>query len=1246
ATRYLTSQRQDGATLWAHASGALKAPLPLDPLPTDPEPTPAAQADYDCRVLARDVWDSRDAATALALSELLPPTEAVHFAQVDTAHGIWDAVVARYSTPSSASLSRLLMPFVFPDLGLFFTVFDLVTHLHSLDAGFRAACTDAQLLVAPPPMWLTVHWLVTRFPGHLATARDVLLHKHPTELTIDLLETTLGKIEIVEDTAAVSAADRQKRGKSGNKGGKGGGGGGGGGGGAGSGGGGGGGGGAPGGGSLGGAVARSSTTLPCPVVPSGVLRGLHIPSFTHNLVGVGYLQDRGITVTFVGGGRTALCTDAVTGRVLATFTREPRSGLYVLHTENSPVSTSPQVVASPQVPVPPPVVASGQVAACCLCRSFTHRTLLWHHRLGHSSIPRLRTMASHCLVSGLPRVFPSLPPSPAPPCTSCVASRLHAAPHSSSLRLTTAPFQTLHLDVWGPAPTQGPEWERYFLVVVDNFSRHYYRILRRAGHRTVVDAAGVPTTEWIAERRIGLVMDIARTSMIHARAPHFLWPYAVCYAAHQLNLQPRVSRLEASPTSLCTEFLGVGSAFRVWGCLVLVPDTSADKLSACAVPCVFLGFSVASADWSFYHLPLHQFLDSCDVWFDESVSYYTWYPRRGLSVPPPPLFLAPSLPPALAPPVPPPPVLPRQSPQQPSALPRQVTVDSVGVGAGGAAIGGTWSGGARLRGARAGGAGTGGASSGGAGAGGDGTGGASSGGAGVGGPGTGGVRTGGARAGDPDPVGGLPACARGARAVGAGAAGVAAVGPVGAAAVVAEAAAAAAATAATAAIAAAVAAATATAAAAAPSRAAFVPAHEWPLGPCARPSSPATDLHTALLCTSLHCSPPPMSVLPSPPPSSLHVSPTPISDYYHAVRPVVSRVLATGITDPCFAPSCVSALTPAIADFAAARRLDYSTRVVPALPTRPLSVGGEFALGSDVQEDSHSELEYLAATSPTLCAMLLSPEGDPDAHEIPTRTYREAALTSTQFPLPGRPPGSPPVFKARYVARVFNQCEGVDFFQTFAPTPKMTTLRVLLHVAAQREYELHSLDFSTAFLQGRLHEEIWLRRPLGFIGTFPTGTPWSLRRPVYGLRHSPREWRDTLRSTLRDLGFHPSSADPSLFVRAGSTPFFILVYVDDLVFATPDRAALAEVKSELQKRHTCTDLGELQRYLGLQITRDRAARTITLTQSHIVQQVLKRFGLQFSTTQPTPLAVDHRLTGPFPLVVSLRSTLSLLCFLH
>ncbi|CAI7785873.1 unnamed protein product [Closterium sp. NIES-54] len=193
----------------------------------------------------------------------------------------------------------------------------------------------------------------------------------------------------------------------------------------------------------------------------------------------------------------------------------------------------------------------------------------------------------------------------------------------------------------------------------------------------------------------------------------------------------------------------------------------------------------------------------------------------------------------------------------------------------------------------------------------------------------------------------------------------------------------------------------------------------------------------------------------------------------------------------------------------------------------------------------------------------------------------------------------------------------------------MTTLRVLLHVAAQRDYELHSLDFSTAFLQDSLHEEIWLRRPPGFTGSFPPGTQWSLRRPVYGLRQAPREWHDTLRTTLAALGFAPSTADPSLILRTDTSlpPFYVLVYVDDLVFATADTEALAHVKSELQKRHTCTDLGELRSYFGLQITRDRAQRTITLTQSHMVQQVLQRFDFTYSSPQATPLSTRHSLSA-------------------
>ncbi|CAI7789453.1 unnamed protein product [Closterium sp. NIES-53] len=351
--------------------------------------------------------------------------------------------------------------------------------------------------------------------------------------------------------------------------------------------------------------------------------------------------------------------------------------------------------------------------------------------------------------------------------------------------------------------------------------------------------------------------------------------------------------------------------------------------------------------------------------------------------------------------------------------------------------------------------------------------------------------------------------------------------------------------------------------------------------------------------------------LPAPPESSLPEVLDPQSDCARTVSPAVSRLLATAITYPSFESAAASALVAELLEFAAACRLDYATALVAeSASTSPPSARGECALGTDVLEDRQEDFECLATAVPHFASMLLAPEGDPDAPDIPTpRSYAEAITgpyssqwqaamdaemaswksTGTyidEVPPPGanivdgmrifrvkRPPGSPPVFKAHYFARGFSQRQGVDYFQIFSPTPKMTTLRVLLHVAAQRDYELHSLDFNTAFLQGSLHEEIWLLRPPGSTGSFHAGTQWSLRRPVYGLRQAPREWHDTLRTTLAALGFAPSTADPSLFLRTDTSlpPFYVLVYVDDLVFASADTEALTLVKSELQKRHTCTD---------------------------------------------------------------------------
>ncbi|CAI7781462.1 unnamed protein product, partial [Closterium sp. NIES-54] len=371
------------------------------------------------------------------------------------------------------------------------------------------------------------------------------------------------------------------------------------------------------------------------------------------------------------------------------------------------------------------------------------------------------------------------------------------------------------------------------------------------------------------------------------------------------------------------------------------------------------------------------------------------------------------------------------------------------------------------------------------------------------------------------------------------------------------------------------------------------------------PPVPSTHSMTLRPSTAPHRVP-----LLSPLASSLPALADPESNSLCAASPTVTRLLATVVTDPSFESTAASALVAELIDFAAHCRLDYAASLVAEFASVcPPSIRGECALGTDVLEDRQEEFECFAAAVPHLVSMLLAPEGDPDAPDISTlRSYAQAIEGS---------------YSSQWQAAMDAKMSSWKSTGTYVD-------EVPPHGANIRDYELHSLDFSTAFLQGSLHEEIWLRRPPGFTGSFPPGTQWCLRRPVYGLRQAPREWHDTLRTTLATLRFTPSTANPSLFLRTDATlpPFYVLVFVDNLVFATADTEALAHVKSELQKRHTCTDLGELTSYLGLRITRDRAQCTITLTQSHMVQQVLHRFGFTYSSPHSTPLPTGHSLSAP------------------
>ncbi|CAI7732280.1 unnamed protein product, partial [Closterium sp. NIES-53] len=392
------------------------------------------------------------------------------------------------------------------------------------------------------------------------------------------------------------------------------------------------------------------------------------------------------------------------------------------------------------------------------------RVTLWRTRLSSGTTDlatRLCNAFVPCTPGTLSLVFPgsSLPSHPRLLLPVFPVSRGGSVPLLTPPRFppTTAPLQMLHMDVWGPARVRGQGQERYFLIVVDDYSRYTTVFpLRTKGevpdvlisciHRARLQLSerfhsdfpvlrlhsdrggefssdllaaycaehGIeqsftlpasPQQNGVAERRIGLVMEVARTSLIHAAAPHFLWSFAVRYAAHQLNLWPRVSLPETSPTLLWTGEVGDASRFRVWGSRAFVRDTSADKLSSRAVPCVFLGFVPDAPGWQFYHATSRRVLPSQDVTFDESVPYYRLFPYRTAPLPPPPLFLAPGA--AFVDPLPPQGAAPSGVSQVDPVEPVEVAVDSrpaAGVEPGGAELGGAEPGGAEPGGAESGGA--------------------------------------------------------------------------------------------------------------------------------------------------------------------------------------------------------------------------------------------------------------------------------------------------------------------------------------------------------------------------------------------------------------------------------------------------------------------------------------------------------------------------------------------------------------
>ena len=217
--------------------------------------------------------------------------------------------------------------------------------------------------------------------------------------------------------------------------------------------------------------------------------------------------------------------------------------------------------------------------------------------------------------------------------------------------------------------------------------------------------------------------------------------------------------------------------------------------------------------------------------------------------------------------------------------------------------------------------------------------------------------------------------------------------------------------------------------------------------------------------------------------------------------------------------------------------------------------------------------------------------------------------------------GSIDKYKARLVARGFTQIYGVDYFDTYSPVAKMASFRAILAIAARHDWDIESFDFNGAYLNGTLNddEEIYMKEPPGY-ETQGEHSVKRLHKSLYGLKQAGRKWYEALSRALADLGFRASSADPGVFLaKIDKHTLILAIHVDDCALTGSSPELIAGYKHKFNDCYTLTDLGPIHWFLGIKITRDRAARTISLSQTSYIDSILARFGLSDAQPYGTPM---------------------------
>jgi hypothetical protein len=221
--------------------------------------------------------------------------------------------------------------------------------------------------------------------------------------------------------------------------------------------------------------------------------------------------------------------------------------------------------------------------------------------------------------------------------------------------------------------------------------------------------------------------------------------------------------------------------------------------------------------------------------------------------------------------------------------------------------------------------------------------------------------------------------------------------------------------------------------------------------------------------------------------------------------------------------------------------------------------------------------------------------------------------------------GSIDKYKARLVVKGYKQKEGVDYFDTYSPVTRITSIRMLIAIAALYNLEIHQMDVKTVFLNGELNEEIYMEQPEGFIVPGKEKKVCRLVKSLYGLKQAPKQWHEKFDNAMMLNGFRINECDKCVYIKNTTSGYVIVcLYVDDMLIMGSNNDIIKVTKKMLNSKFDMKDLGVADVILGIKIT--RTSDGFVLSQSHYIMKVLEKFGRYDDSPVKTPIDVNLYLS--------------------